>query len=235
MQRKYTKNFIDNKYIFMNLEDSTKIEFSHYDNPYIFDILKITEDYDKSFVEYVIKELETSNDIVTCEVYISPEKYEEIFHKYHFKIMNYYYRIPYNSSYKNSYLQVLTEPEDRIKNYLLVKLNEQSKKNMEYLLPFKQYEEIGYNWFSNDYQYRSYIIDNKIVGVIDYKILDDTLYIRYLYSDSEVIGIQMIYELMDNYKKPVEISCMYTERRLRNIMKCLGAQFKFMTYKLQEQ
>lgn len=244
MIKRFKKEYTDDKITFIDRKDNKVIAIKHYDNPNCFDILRINEDLDNEFVNYIIEELQSTNDIAACEVLYNDKNIEDIFHNNGFKVLNYNYLIPYKEYNLSKNLISDNDFDDESKKYYLDMLNKLLNENTKYYCPNREYFVIDEKYFENtEFEYMVYRINNKIVGVVDFSNFDyakeniDELYnysnklaIRNLFADTIEISVQILKDLLNKYEKDIIISHLYKEDNLKEVIKNVNGEFKYTMY-----
>lgn len=244
MGKRFTKKFIDNKIIFTDIEYNKTVKIKHYDDPNSFDILRINNDLDKKFVNYIISELQGTNDICSCEILYYDKLIEDVLHNNGFKVSNYNYLIPYKNYPLSKNLVSSGNIDDESKKYYLDMLNKKIGENSKYYS--KNIKHIGEKYFENtEFEYLVYKINNKIVGIVDFQNFNyispnnniDELYdysnklaIRNLFADTIEMRVEILKDLLNKYNKDIIIGHLYTDNDLKEAIKKVGGKFKYAMY-----
>lgn len=232
----YRKTKKDNKIIFEDIDNKICLEVIHNDNECIFDVVTIDEKYTLDFIEYFIKELKKTNDILVIISLYNSKKLEDLLSKYNFKVSNYQYTIKFNNYITHNNYDIFDNLDYDSKMYYLQMINKIGKVNHKYYNPNKKYQEIDEKWFNNeDTLYRVYKKDKKIVGISDYKIVDNKVCIRCLLSDDKIVLEDMIKDLLNVYKKDIIINIIYTENNIKEIINNLSSEFNHCKFILVEK
>jgi hypothetical protein len=247
----YVKKTENNKIIFKNNLDNTKLIVIHNDDENIYDPLFINDKYDLNFIDYVIKELKKTKDIFVIFSLVNSLKIENLLKENQFKILNYQYNIKFRNYSKICGYDISSNLDDEGKYFYLKNLNKINKSNNEYLSSNKKYDEFNENWFKNkEFEYRIYKKNGKVVGIVDYKIFDNDsnninktnevfncnnkLCIRCLLSDNKLVIEDIIKDLLNTYKKDIIIHSTYNEKDLKDVLVKLKSNFDFCQYILVE-
>lgn len=236
MNKRFKKEYTDDKIIFTDKYDNKVITIKHYDDPNSFDEFRINEDLDKKFVNYIIKELQNTNDICSCEVLYYDKDIEEVLHNNGFKAANYNYLIPYKKYYLSKRIVSSSNFSNESKKYYLDMINKEIKENSKYYNSNKENFIIDEKYFkNNEYKYIVYKINNKIVGVVDFKNFDyiendNELYIRNLFADTIEIKVQILKDLLNRYKKDIIISHLHANNELKEAIKRVNGKFKYTMF-----
>lgn len=241
--KKFTKEIIDQTIIFKDEINKKEIKVKHYDDECIFDILKISEDLDYKFIDYIITELQKTNDISLAIFLFQNDEIENLIHKHNLKILNYNYEIPYQSfKLRRNYI-VSSKLNAESKEYYLKILNEENQKNHLYLSPNEKYQPITEKCFLIEgWQYLIYKLNAEIVGVVDFEIFDDEigatdeLYnynnavcIRCLFANNKEIASDILKDLLNRFKKRIIISHQYTNDNLKTAISDINGEFKYIS------
>ncbi len=248
---KYIKEIENNKIIFKNLSDGSKLEIEHYEDECIFDTIFINEKYDLNFINYIIQQLKESNDIKVLFVDYDSPLVEKMLYKNGLKVSNYQYTIKYSKNFKLNDYEVSTVLNEEAKNFYLKIINSLARENSLYFNPNQSYQEYGEKWFCNEeFAYRVYRKMGKIVGIVDYKNFDynpnhenttnnhfnynNKLCIRCLLSEEEQVIEDILKDLLSFYKKDIIINITYTEKILKNVVEKFNSKFDYCQYILME-
>jgi len=228
----YSKEVKNNKIIFHNKVDNTEIIVEHYDDSKCYDLLNIIKTNDIEFFEYIIKELKNSNDVKIVSVLYESIELENMLLEYGFKVLNYEYFIEYEEGIKtNNIYQVDTNLDEQSKKIYLEKLNEIGRDNYKYLYDnSNEYKEYNDSWFNKDFVYSIYRKNGEVIGIVDYKISANELYIRCLLGKEDEILEDILKNLLIMYKKDITISFVYIEKDLKKVIKNMNGILKSCKY-----
>lgn len=242
MNKRFIKEYIDNKIIFTDLRCNKIVTIKHYDDPNSFDVLRIGEDLNKDFVNYIVSELQRTNDIAMCIALYYDNDIENILHNNGFKVSNHNYLISYK---KYDLYRDLTRDDnlnDESKKYYLDMINKLIKQNSKYYNQKAKHLNNKITW-NNQFQCLVYKINKKIVGIVDFQNFgyenhnDDVLFdynnkiaIRSLFADTIEIGVKILKDLLNMYKKDIIISHLYTDNNLKEIIKKVNGKFIYTIY-----
>lgn len=95
----FIKQIEDDKIIFENLNDNTKLEVIHYADENSFDSITISDKYDLNFIKFIINELKSTGDILMICLLSESKKINNLLVNEGFKILNYQYTIKYTSDF----------------------------------------------------------------------------------------------------------------------------------------
>ncbi len=244
--KNYQKKIEDNKIIFIDALNNKELIVSHYEEDYAFDTIFIDETYDLDFICYIVSELSKTNDLGVLFSLYDSSILEDVLYSRGLRISNYQYRVKYKKQILQDCYDISNELDEESKQYYLETINRLSKINHEYFNPNIENEEYGEKWFLyDDYDYRIYRKDDKIVGIVDYKIFEDSneytttnkvfdtsnkLCVRCLFGETAIILEDIIKDLQNTYKKEILIHITYTEKELHSIVKALGGIFDYCQY-----
>lgn len=248
---KYIKKIENDKIIFKNLSDGSKLKTVHYEDEYIFDTIFINEKYDLNFINYIIQQLKKSKDIKVLFVEYDSSNVEKMLYKNGLKVSNYQYTIKNSKNFKLNTYEVSNILNHEAKNFYLKIINKLSRENYIYLNSNKPYQEYGEKWFYNEeFEYRVYRKMGKIVGIVDYKNFDydpnyenttsnyfnynNKLCIRCLLSEEEQVIEDILKDLLTFYNKDIIINITYTEKSLKNVVENFNSKFDYCQYILME-
>lgn len=243
----YVKKIDGNKIFFKDIINNTELVVAHNDDDHIFDTIFIDEKLDISFIEFIIKELKKTNDIgVIISLYDSLHL-ENLLYNYGLRISNFQYTINYEDYLKTNDYDISSNLDEESKIFYLKNINKLSKINHQYFNPDSKFIEFNETWFNNeDFIYRIYRKDGKIVGIVDYKVFADDpnygkpmnevfnynnkLCIRCLFGKDKSILEDILKDLLNTYKKDIIISITYTENNLREAVKNMNGNFNYCQY-----
>lgn len=244
----YIKELFGDNIIFKNLSDGTELIIKHYDDKSRFDSICIKDNYDINFIEYVIDELKNTNDIKALFSLYDSKELEKLLQKKGLKILSYQYRINYKNKDKVDNYNIDDILNKDSKKYYLNKLNDFQKINCKYYNPNFKYTDFDEKWFDNDeFEYRVYKQNNKIIGIVDFRkpiketdynnsedifIIDDKLYIRYIFAEKDTTIEDIIRDLLYTFKTDIIFNVHYTNNQLKNIIKKLDGEFDYCAYTL---
>lgn len=95
----FIKQIEDDKIIFENLNDNTKLEVIHYADENSFDSITISDKYDLNFIKFIINELKSTGDILMICLLSESKKINNLLVNEGFKILNYQYTIKYTNDF----------------------------------------------------------------------------------------------------------------------------------------
>ncbi len=245
---KYQHSILDNKIIFKNNETNKELIVTHYDEEYISDTIILDNSYELDFILYIVKTLKKSNDILCLDVLYDSKELERRLEKEGLKVSNYQYLIRCKDSieYFNQY-EVIDDLNSTSKEYYLNKINKAIKINHEYYNPSEKISLYSYKIFENDeYSYLTYKYNNKVVGIVDYKIFEESsskaihdiynynnkLCIRSLLADNKEIMEYILKDLCRRFMKDIVINITYTEEVLREAIISCDGEFNRCLYLL---
>lgn len=250
---KYSNVRENDKIIFKNLLDNTKLEVMHYDEEYAFDQIFINEKYDLDFIEYVIQKLKETKDIAGLYSEYDSLKLEELLYKNGLRVSNYQYTIKYSKNFESSNYEISDTLDQDGKEYYLKMINKSLRDNHQYIAPNRQYQEYTEKWFENEeiekFNYSIYRKNDQIIGIVEYfdndyngvespkTYLDwnNKLCIRSIFSEDEQVLEDMIKDLLNIYKKDIIIHITYNDKTLKNVVNKLDSKFDVCLYVLVEK
>lgn len=240
----------NNRFVFKDSLNGTEISIVDFEEDNVFDDVFIDKNFDILFVEFIVKKLIENNDFLTLYSLYDSKDLERVLSKHDVKVSNYEYRISYfNHELKREY--EITENLDEIsKKYFLDRFNKKIKIkiNHEYFNPSEKFEPCGDKIFNfENRKYRIYKVDGQIVGMVSFQVFEEleysyrddifnasnTICIYSLLGDDNLILEEILYDLMNVYKKDIIINIQYTENNLRNTIENLKGQFKFCLFVLK--
>lgn len=95
----FIKRIEDDKIIFENLNDNTKLEVIHYADENSFDSITISDKYDLNFIKFIINELKSTGDILMICLLSESKKINNLLVNEGFTILNYQYTIKYTNDF----------------------------------------------------------------------------------------------------------------------------------------
>lgn len=241
----YEKIEKDNCYYFRDNKNNKEIKFLkkelHDCEIYSCDILRISKDFDYEFIDFILKELIKTKDLLVVEVLFQNEEIIDILHKNNLKIANINYEIPLKKyNFQNEFV-VSNKLDSESKKYFLNHINEIGRINQKYMNPNVKYREVSDKWFGiEDYQFLIYKYNGKIMGMVDFKIFDDdkcaddlynccnSICIRTILADNEKIIEDMFKDLINRYQKRIILSHLYTDIMLKNAILNVNGIFKYL-------
>lgn len=245
----YNKQIKGNNIIFKDIVNNTKLVVVHNDDEHIFDTIFIDKNFDTKFIEYIVKELKKTNDIgVLYSLYIS-DHLEKLLYKNGLRISNYQYIIEHKDDLNITGYDIFNNLDKESKIFYLKRINKLNKINHQYFNPDSEFIKFDETWFNNDdFIYRIYRKNGKIVGIVDYKIFEDDfnctklineifnytnkLCIRFLYSEDKIILEDILKDLLNTYRKDIVINITYTENKLIEAIKNMNGKFNYCQFTL---
>lgn len=227
MKKSYKMEKVGNKTIYINLADNTKIEVDSYENKNMFDVVKISKKYDMNFIDYVINN--SKNDIGEFQVLYENKELDDLLHSKNFRISTYEYLLKYNYKELKRY-NTYYELDDNAKKYYLKKLNDAAKRNVKYYNPKEKFITIGDDYLIEGYRYVICKNDNEIIGMLDYKLDDEIMYVRNLFSNDEDVSYYMIDHLFHKNKKNIIINISYTDEFVLKVIKNMNGILREINY-----
>lgn len=232
----YTKQIQDNKIIFKDILNKKELVVNHYDEDYHFDIVFIDESMSTNFILYVIKELKKTNDLSIVTSLCDSPIIDDVLINNGLRVLNYQYTIDNKEYLMNNNYDISNVLDDESKNFYLEKVNEISRANSKYLNLDNELTKYNDKIFEiEEFYYRVYREDKNIVGIVDYKVIDNKLFIRSLLCINEQVIEDIIKDLLNVYKKDLIISITYSENNIREIIKKLNGKFNYCMYKLIDE
>ena len=232
----YTKQIQDNKIIFKDILNKKELVVNHYDEDYHFDTVFIDESMNTNFILYVIKELKKTNDLSIVTYLCDSPIIDDVLINNGLRILNYQYTIDNKEYLMNNNYDISNVLDDESKNFYLEKVNEISRANSKYLNLDNELTKYNDKIFEiEEFYYRVYREDKNIVGIVDYKVIDNKLFIRSLLCINEQVIEDIIKDLLNVYKKDLIISITYSENNIREIIKKLNGKFNYCMYKLIDE
>lgn len=229
----YTKQIQDNKIIFKDILNKKELVVNHYDEDYHFDTVFIDESMNTNFILYVIKELKKTNDLSIVTSLCDSPIIDDVLINNGLRVLNYQYTIDNKEYLMNNNYDISNVLDDESKNFYLEKVNEISRANSKYLNLDNELTKYNDKIFEiEEFYYRVYREDKNIVGIVDYKVIDNKLFIRSLLCINEQVIEDIIKDLLNVYKKDLIISITYSENNIREIIKKLNGKFNYCMYKL---
>lgn len=244
----YIKQIYENNVVFNDLINKKELSVSRR-NGNIFDALYIDENFDIKFVEYIVNELKKTNDLSVVFVLYDSIKLDNILYNRGFRISNYQYIIESkNYSAINNY-GISSNLDGEGKKFYLNVINKIDKLNCDY--QNNKFINIDDTWFNNEeFTYRIYRKDGKIVGIVDYRVIENDdnydnakndmfnynnkLCTRFIFSEEKDILEDMIKDLINTYKKDIIINITYSEKNLREVSKMMYGKFNYCRYILED-
>lgn len=245
----YIKKTQANNIVFKDITNNTKLVVVHNDNEHIFDTIFIDDKLDITFIEYIIKELKNSNDLgVIFSLYDSIDL-ENLMFKYGLRVSNYQYLVEYKDCLNINNYDISNNLDDESKKYYLHTVNKLSMNNRKYFNSKLKSFKFNETWFNNEeYIYRIYRKNGKIVGIVDYKVFDDNsnyvkptnevtnynnkLCIRGIFGKDKIVLEDILKDLLNTYKKDIIVSITYTENNLKYVVKKMDGKFNYCEYVL---
>lgn len=232
----YTKQIQDNKIIFKDILNKKELVVNHYDEDYHFDTVFIDESMNTNFILYVIKELKKTNDLSIVTSLCDSPIIDDVLINNSLRVLNYQYTIDNKEYLMNNNYDISNVLDDESKNFYLEKVNEISRANSKYLNLDNELTKYNDKIFEiEEFYYRVYREDKNIVGIVDYKVIDNKLFIRSLLCINEQVIEDIIKDLLNVYKKDLIISITYSENNIREIIKKLNGKFNYCMYKLIDE
>lgn len=232
----YTKQIQDNKIIFKDILNKKELVVNHYDEDYHFDTVFIDESMNTNFILYVIKELKKTNDLSIVTSLCDSPIIDDVLINNGLRVLNYQYTIDNKEYLMNNNYDISNVLDDESKNFYLEKVNEISRANSKYLNLDNELTKYNDKIFEiEEFYYRVYREDKNIVGIVDYKVIDNKLFIRSLLCINEQVIEDIIKDLLNVYKKDLIISITYSENNIREIIKKLNGKFNYCMYKLIDE
>ena len=232
----YTKQIQDNKIIFKDILNKKELVVNHYDEDYHFDTVFIDESMNTNFILYVIKELKKTNDLSIVTSLCDSPIIDDVLINNGLRVLNYQYTIDDKEYLMNNNYDISNVLDDESKNFYLEKVNEISRANSKYLNLDNELTKYNDKIFEiEEFYYRVYREDKNIVGIVDYKVIDNKLFIRSLLCINEQVIEDIIKDLLNVYKKDLIISITYSENNIREIIKKLNGKFNYCMYKLIDE
>jgi len=248
---KYVKLIEKNEIIFKNKIDNTQLTITHFDKSDTYDAPIINKNYDLDFIDFVIKELKRTNDIVSVMTLYDNYNLENMLVENGFRSIITEYIIDYNDYNDITKYETSNDLNKESKEYYLNMLNRFSRINQSVFYPneeYKEYNDDSFHW-DNGYIYKIYKQDGKIVGMVDYIIFEEKeelkekesynnyngkLCIRGLFSDKKDILEDIIKDLLNEYKKDIVINVSSIDDDLNDIVNKLNGKFKYRIYDLKK-
>ena len=245
----YIKKIDGNKITFKDIINNTELVVAHNDDEHIFDTIFIDDKLDINFIEFIIKELKSSNDLgVIFSLYDSIDL-ENLMFNYGLRVSNYQYLVEYKDYLNINNYDISNNLDDESKKYFLQTINKLSMINRKYFNPKLKFFKFNETWFNNkEYVYRIYRKNGKVVGIVDYKVFDDNpnygkptnevfnynnkLCIRCIFGKDKSILEDILKDLLNTYKKDIVVSITYTENNLREVIKKMNGKFNYCHYTL---
>lgn len=245
----YIKKIDGNKILFKDIINNTELVVTHNDDEHIFDTIFIDDKLDINFIEFIIKELKSSNDLgVIFSLYDSIDL-ENLMFNYGLRVSNYQYLVEYKNYLNINNYDISNNLDNESKKYYLQTINKLSMINREYFNPKLKSFKFNETWFNNnEYIYRVYRKNGKIIGIVDYKVFDDNpnyvkstnevfncnnkLCIRSIFGEDKIILEDILKDLLNTYKKDIVVSITYTENNLREVVKKMNGKFEYCHYTL---
>ncbi len=232
----YTKQIQDNKIIFKDILNKKELVVNHYDEDYHFDTVFIDESMNTNFILYVIKELKKTSDLSIVTSLCDSPIIDDVLINNGLRVLNYQYTIDNKEYLMNNNYDISNVLDDESKNFYLEKVNEISRANSKYLNLDNELTKYNDKIFEiEEFYYRVYREDKNIVGIVDYKVIDNKLFIRSLLCINEQVIEDIIKDLLNVYKKDLIISITYSENNIREIIKKLNGKFNYCMYKLIDE
>ncbi len=243
---KYTKTINNNIITFSDYINNKTISITHSGDTNCSDILMIDKGFNYDFIDYVLKELNKSNDLKCVISTFYDDKLFKIMEESNYKLLSYEYKINKSLKLMNKLKYNSTNLlNNNSKNYFLKKINEISSINYEYLYGQPNLSIIDENWFKNDdYNYLIYENNNEIVGIVDYKVyrnnnesnntsvfdVSDMVCIRCLFGENKEIMKMLVRDLICKFNKSVIINCQYTNNELKEVIEELNGKLRFVQF-----
>ncbi|MBP3800224.1 MAG: hypothetical protein ILA19_04515, partial [Bacilli bacterium] len=185
---------------------------------------------------YVIKELKKTNDLSIVTSLCDSPIIDDVLINNGLRVLNYQYTIDNKEYLMNNNYDISNVLDDESKNFYLEKVNEISRANSKYLNLDNELTKYNDKIFEiEEFYYRVYREDKNIVGIVDYKVIDNKLFIRSLLCINEQVIEDIIKDLLNVYKKDLIISITYSENNIREIIKKLNGKFNYCMYKLIDE
>ena len=192
----YTKQIQDNKIIFKDILNKKELVVNHYDEDYHFDTVFIDESMNTNFILYVIKELKKTNDLSIVTSLCDSPIIDDVLINNGLRVLNYQYTIDNKEYLMNNNYDISNVLDDESKNFYLEKVNEISRANSKYLNLDNELTKYNDKIFEiEEFYYRVYREDKNIVGIVDYKVIDNKLFIRSLLCINEQVIEDIIKDL----------------------------------------
>ncbi len=245
MNSNFVKIEKDRYYSFKDNEKHKEIKFLKRElkdcDVYCYDILRLTKDLNYGFIDFILKELIKSKDLLMCEILFCNDEILKILHKNNLKVGNINYEIPFkNKKIKFNY-EVEYDLNSENKKYFLDHINEIGIINQEYIDPKNEYQVISDKWFGiEDYEFLTYKYNNKIVGMVDYKIFDNyetsndlynysnSICIRAIFANNKEILEDILKDLGHRYQKRIIINHLYSDKMLKDAIENVGGILKYI-------
>lgn len=229
---KYTKELMNGQYIFKDLKNDIKVIFQAKNNDYSSDILYIEENYSIDFIKYIIDELVNKNKLGVIISKVDSKDIIELLDNYSIKLANSEYIISYIKTKEIDNIKIIDKLNQELKEYYLNKLNDEININIKYYNPSLKNKLYNKNIFNTDYNFDAYYLNNKFIGIVDYKIVDNKICIRSIFTDYNDDKITIINDLINRYKLDIIITCTYTNNDLKNIIYKLNGKFNYSLFNL---
>ncbi len=243
----YIKKVERDNIVFIDKQNNTKLVVAHSDDKNIFDTIFIDEKFDINFIDFAVNELKKSNDLGAIYSLYDSLDLENLLYKYNLKIVNYQYNIKYKKHSNVSDYNISINLDDETKEYYIRSINELGLNNHKYLKSNKEFIKFDYRWFnSEEYIYRTYRREGKIVGVVEYKIVENKysnetsdifnynnkLCIRCIFGENIEVLESILKDISSLYKKDIIINVTYSEKDLLKAIKLLNGKFNYCLYTL---
>lgn len=244
--RNYVKEIEGNNIIFKDITNNVELSVIHDNDENIFDTIIIDNKFNLSFIEYIVKELKKTNDLAVIYTLNNSIDLEKLLNEYGLRVSHYQYIIEYKDIINVNSYDINANLDNESKKYYLNMINNISMNNNKYFNPNSEYIEFDDTWFNNEFNYRVYMKNKKIVGVVDYQIFDNNLSsnnifnynnklcIRCLFGEDKEIIEDIIKDLLNTYKKDISVNITYTENNLKEVCKKMG-KFNYCEYNLVDK
>ena len=245
--KNYIKKNKGNNIFFKDIKNGKELVVIHNDDEHIFDTIFIDDKYDITFINYIVKELKQTNDLAVIFSLYDSLKLEKFLFDNGLRISNYQYSME-NKAYSNiNHYAITNKLDDESKQFYLQTINQLSMINHRYFDPNLEFTEYDETWFQNEeFIYRIYRKNNKVVGIVDYKVFEDNpnhgqsanevfnynnkLCIRCIFAIEEKVLEDILKDLSNTYKKDIVISITYTDNILRKVVKKMNGKFNYCQY-----
>jgi len=240
----FIKELKNDSYYFKDCKNNKEVKFAKrqlIEDIYSYDVLRISEDLDYKFIDFIFQELIKTKDLLVIEVLFQNKDIIDLIHKNNLKICNFNYVIPFREYKVNNEYEFSECLNAENKKYFLNHINEVGKLNQKYINPDIEYMDVTEKWFQmEDYKFLTYKKNNKLVGIVDFKIFDayecnDKIYdcsnsicIRSVFANNQDILESMLKDLMKQFQKRVVISHLYTENMLKEAILNCGGILKYL-------
>ncbi len=245
--KNYIKKIEGNNIIFKDIVNNKELVVVHNDDEHIFDTIFIDEKLDIKFIEFIIKELKKTNDIGVIFSLYDSLHLENLLYNCGLRISNYQYTIEYKDYLNVTDYDISNNLDEESKRFYLKTINKLSKINRQYFNPDSKFIKFDDTWFNNEeFIYRIYRKNGKIVGIVDYKVFENDpnyrkpmndvfnynnkLCIRCLFSEDKNILEDILKDLLNTYEIDIVINITYTDNKLREAVKNMNGKFNYCQF-----